>query len=136
VRGQVETGRWYDIRVELAGNRVRCYLDGRLIHDETAPATEHFYAMAGRDDASGDLVVKAINTAAEPVAAKLTLRGLDNVKPDAAITVLSSDDLSNNNNLDEPTRVAPAERRINTAGREFTHEFPRNSLTILRIRTR
>ncbi len=49
VRGQVETGRWYDVKVELAGNRIRCYLDGKLIHDETAPATEHFYAVAGRE---------------------------------------------------------------------------------------
>ncbi len=33
VPGRIETGRWYDIRIETAGGRIRCYLDGKLIHD-------------------------------------------------------------------------------------------------------
>lgn len=136
VRGRIETNRWYDIKVELAGNRIRCYLDGALIHDATAPATEHFYATAGRDEASGDLVVKAINTAAEPVVARLTLQGLHNIKPEATATVLTSEDLSDNNSLDEPTRVTPVESRVNATAGGFTHEFPARSLTVLRIRTR
>jgi alpha-L-arabinofuranosidase len=38
-----------------------------------------------------------------------------------------------NNSLDEPRRVAPVEARIDTAAKEFPHEFPPRSLTILRI---
>jgi len=33
VSGAIQTGRWYDIRVELRGAGVRCYLDGVLVHD-------------------------------------------------------------------------------------------------------
>lgn len=33
VGGGVQTGRWYDIRVELQGTNIRCYLDNVLIHD-------------------------------------------------------------------------------------------------------
>jgi len=136
VRGRIETDRWYDVKVELAGNRIRCCLDGALIHDATAPATEHFYATAGRDEATGDLVVKAINTAAEPVAARLTLQGLDSVKPKATVTVLTSEDLSDNNSLDEPHRVVPTENTIDAADDEFPYRFPARSLTVLRIRTK
>ncbi len=136
VRGRIETDKWYDIKVELAGNRIRCYLDGTLIHDATAPTTERFFASAGRDEISGDLVVKAINTAGEPVAAKLALQGLDSIKPEATVTVLTAGDLSDNNSLDEPTRVAPVESTIATAAGEFACEFPARSLTILRIKTR
>jgi alpha-L-arabinofuranosidase len=136
VRGQIETDRWYDVKIELAGNQIRCYLDGALVQEATAPASDHFYATAGRDEATGDLVVKAINTAAEPVAAKLTLQGLDNVKAGAIVTVLTSANLADNNSLDEPQRVAPAESRINTAAGEFAYEFPARSLTVLRIGTR
>ena len=32
VPGSIETGRWYDIKVELRGNRIRTFLDGQLIH--------------------------------------------------------------------------------------------------------
>ena len=42
VRGRIETDRWYDIKIELAGNRIRCYLDGELIHDATATPPESF----------------------------------------------------------------------------------------------
>ncbi len=38
VAGRIETGRWYDVRVELNGPRVRCYLDNALIHDVAYPA--------------------------------------------------------------------------------------------------
>lgn len=33
--GKIETGRWYDIRVEFQGKHIQCYLDGQLIHDTT-----------------------------------------------------------------------------------------------------
>ena len=35
VPGSVRAGRWYDIRIELSGPQIRCYLDGWLIHDMT-----------------------------------------------------------------------------------------------------
>jgi alpha-L-arabinofuranosidase len=33
VRGKIENGKWYDIRIELSGDRVKAYLDGKLVHD-------------------------------------------------------------------------------------------------------
>lgn len=31
VPGKIETGRWYQVKIELQGARVRCYLDGKLV---------------------------------------------------------------------------------------------------------
>ncbi len=134
-RGRIETDRWYDVKVELTGNRIRCYLDGQLIHDATAPKTEHFYAVAGQDEPSGDIVIKAINTGREPVAATLGLRGVDQVKS-GTVTVLTSGRLSDNNSLDEPMRVAPAESPLSGAAREFGHTFGAQSFSVLRLKTR
>src|SRR6185436_3863337 len=33
VRGSVEEGRWYDIKIEVKNRRVRAYLDGQLIKE-------------------------------------------------------------------------------------------------------
>ena len=33
VNGRIETNHWYDVRVELKGDRVRCYLDNQLVHE-------------------------------------------------------------------------------------------------------
>ncbi len=36
VNGKIETNRWYEIMIRLDGPRIRCSLDGRLIHDVVA----------------------------------------------------------------------------------------------------
>ncbi|MBN2183328.1 MAG: DUF1080 domain-containing protein [Sedimentisphaerales bacterium] len=135
-RGRIETGRWYDIKVELSGNHINCYLDGELIHEATAPKTEKFYAVAGCDESNGDLLVKAINTGQESLTATVKLLGVGQIKPDATVTILTSDDLSDNNSLDEPELVVPKEIRLTNAAKEFTHEFPANSFSLLRLKTK
>lgn len=52
VAGSIETGRWYDIRVQLWGSDVRCYLDGVLIHDtsrllDTTERADRFQRLIG-----------------------------------------------------------------------------------------
>ena len=43
VPGRVETGRWYDIKIELKGNTIRAFLDNQLIHESTqTPAHRDF----------------------------------------------------------------------------------------------
>ena len=37
IPGRIETGRWYNIRMEVNGKHIKCYLDDTLIHDVTAP---------------------------------------------------------------------------------------------------
>jgi hypothetical protein len=33
VLGHIDVDHWYDIRIELKGGRIRCFLDGTLVHD-------------------------------------------------------------------------------------------------------
>jgi alpha-L-arabinofuranosidase len=33
VPGHIDIDHWYDVRIELKGSRIRCFLDGALIHD-------------------------------------------------------------------------------------------------------
>ncbi len=129
VPGTIEPGRWYDIRIELAGSRVRCYLDGKLIHDETVPTPRRFFASAGRDGATGDLILKAINLSDEPVTTTLTGAGKPGTP--ATRTVLRAGSLSDNNSLDQPERIIPATQSIILAEKQ---EFPPFSLTVLRIK--
>jgi alpha-L-arabinofuranosidase len=135
VRGRIENDRWYDIKVALTGRQIRCYLDGELIHDAVAPSAQKFFAVAGRDDNSGDVILKAINTGDAPVPATLKLLGMPHVRGDALVTVLKSASLSDNNSLDDPTKIIPQEAPLKVAGAELAHEFPAYSLTVLRLRT-
>lgn len=134
VRGSVEAGRWYDVRIELKDRRIRCYLDGRLVHDMTAPVASKFFVDAGPDEAAGELVVKAINLSPEPINAALNVAGMTDFAPQARITILTSDQLSDNNSLENPFKVIPVTSVISVPGPEFNRTFPPNSLTVLRLK--
>ncbi len=41
VDGTIETGRWYDIKVELSGNTIRTYLDNKLVQTATQTSRTH-----------------------------------------------------------------------------------------------
>lgn len=132
--GRIETGRWYDILIELRGANIRCYLDGRLIHDVT-PATRlrSMYAVAGRSETAGEVLLKVVNAASFPQDTEIDLQGVEKVAPAATATVLTSASLSDENSLDAPTKIAPVTSEVSVPGGKFRHEFPPYSLTVLRI---
>ena len=132
VNFQVEQGRWYDIKVVLDGNRISCYLDGKLMHEAVAPERTRLYVVSGRDEEQDELVIKAINTG-DVQSVKLNLKGVDRVDSSARVTVLTSGSLSDNNSLSEPTNVIPQESLLRIEGNEFEYEFGANSLTVIRI---
>jgi alpha-L-arabinofuranosidase len=133
-RGQIETGRWYDIKIELAGERIRCYLDGKLIHEETGARTANFFAVAGREQSTGDLLLKIINTADEGFATTIKLTEAGRIGSEADVTELTSGRLDDNNSLEQPTKVVPVTRKAKIQGAEFTYEFPARSFTIIRLK--
>ncbi len=139
VRGQnlIETGRWYDVKIVVKGLNVQCFLDGNLVHNVTVqPPPPSLAAIAGRDDATGEIVVKVINRQAQAQTAALDLAGVAGVDPTAKVTVLASARLQDNNSLDAPDHVVPVEKEIKTAAAKFDYEFPPYSLTVLRLKPR
>lgn len=133
VQGSVEAGRWYDIKVQIAGRRIQCYLDGKLIHDVVAPAPDRFFALAGFDDRRGEIVLKAINVSKSMVNGQVNLSGVQRITGQAQVTTLSSEKLADNNSIDMPARIAPVAAAFPAAGDHFSYQFPANSLTVIRV---
>ncbi|OLF18034.1 alpha-L-arabinofuranosidase C-terminal domain-containing protein [Actinophytocola xanthii] len=130
---RVETGRTYDMRVQVRGRHVALYLDGELWGEFTDDAVvEPFRQVVTRDAATGELVLKVVN--AQDAAARTTvhLRGAS-VERRARVTTLAGhpDDV----NTQYTTPIAPRESQLDVAG-TFTHTFPPNSVTFVRIATR
>jgi alpha-L-arabinofuranosidase len=131
----VEADRWYDIKVSVRGASVKCYLDGELVHDikNTLATTSGMYASATRDDASGEVIVKVVNTLATPTKTDINLNGVDGVKMGARAIVLTSENATDENSLDDPLKVSPKDEELEIEGPTFTRELPGNSLTVFRI---
>jgi alpha-L-arabinofuranosidase len=137
IDGSVETGRWYDIRVQIAGDRVQCWLDGKRVHDvrRARLATRAIYASATTDRASGDIILKVVNTAAGPTETAIDLKGIRRLPGKAQAMVLTSASPTDENSLAEPRKIAPRAEDLTVSGTKFTHSFPGNSVTVLRIPT-
>lgn len=129
----IETGRWYDIRVELRGSHIKCYLDGQLVHDLERPRVKALYASATRVTASDEIVLKVVNASAAALAADVSLEGAPPLRSPARMIVLTSEQPEDENTLEAPTKVVPRETTLAVSGNRFQHAFAGNSLTILRF---
>jgi alpha-L-arabinofuranosidase len=131
VPGSIETGRWYDIRIELNGDNIKCYLDGKLIHDANFTRTAPLYGVASR--AGNDIVLKVVNVSPEDQDTTINLNGA-NISPTATTIVLAAEKPQDENTLDQPEKVAPVTSIWHDAGTSFHHTFAGNSVTIMRLK--
>src|SRR5262249_20615061 len=100
----IDTGRWYDLKLELKGTQLECYLDGKLRHRVTVPVrrTPDFFASATRDNATGEVILKVVNPTSQPRAASVRVAGLKSESLMAHPTVLSGSSPGDENSLEEP----------------------------------
>lgn len=131
VPGSIETGRWYDIRIEVLGNRIRCYLDGKLIHDFEDKPLPALYAVASRNRQTGKLILKVVNVSDRAIETEIRLTGIRSAQPTGKVVTLTSDSLDDENSLENPKRVAPVESRLNRVAPQFRYTFPKHSLTVI-----
>ena len=131
--GTIESGRWYDIRVEVRGRTVRGFLDGQLVQERTLPRIDRVLAIAGRDDRRREIVIKVVNSAPEAAPMSLELGGVS--RPGAAtVTVLTSGNPLDENTFDAPMKIVPKTSALAISSPAFSHTFPAYSLSVIRIK--
>ena len=133
----VETGRWYDLKLEINGHHARGYVDGKLVMDATdaphRPAAAAF-ASASYINASGEVVVKVVNSAATPLDAEIQVKGASQVGSGKAIVLAGEPNAVNS--IEQPTKVAPNEEPLALTAASFTRTFAPHSVTLLRFPAR
>src|SRR5574344_2157811 len=133
--GNVETGRWYDVKIEVNGDSVKCYLDNKLIFNakprsNTSPGV---FSNASINAQSGEIFVKVGNTGATGTTAKINLKDYD-IK-NAVVTRLTSQKGTDENSFDNPTKVYPVNETLSPIkGETVLLDIPAYSLNIVRIK--
>lgn len=92
------------------------------------------YASATRDDATGEVIVKVVNGDAAPAEIKLNLSALSKANANARVIVLTGANRADENSFTEPKKIFPIENTLPIATKDLAHNFPANSLTVLRIK--
>ena len=136
VPGPIETGRWYDIRIELSGSSIKCYLDGKLVHDVKTPTMKSLHASATRVKSTGEVILKVVNASAYELATEIDVQGVTRLAGPATAVVLTSEQPTDENSLENPTKVSPVACRLEIPGSRFLHGFPGNSVTVIRVKAR
>ncbi len=133
---KIETGRWYDIRVDIDGNKVTGYVDGeKMVETELRGiTTPGLFTSASMDDATGEMIVKIVNTSADQETACLNLG--DFQADGATLIQMKSKKGTDENTPDSPTAVFPVSKHIGMEGTNPQFCIPPFSLNILRVKAK
>ena len=134
VKGSIETGRWYNVRVDIKEQNVKCYLDDELIIDAVIPdvfPTPDVAASTVTDSATGDIIVKIVSKYDKALNCAVDLNAIGLFKPKATKTVLTGDYMASNEFGQAPV-VKPVESQIQVSD-DFQCQLPPYSFTVLRF---
>lgn len=135
VPGSIETGKWYEIQLEMEGDTLKCFLDGKLIQRAQLPLppAQRLFATASRDTATGQIILKVVNPEELPYPLSINLDGVSSVRSTGSAQTLSSTELTRENSLLTPRLVSPVETPMTGLGARFSYTFEPHSVTILRV---
>ena len=123
------TGETYDLRIEVQGSNIKCYIDDELCHDITLPKTptpRKVYTSASRD--GNKLYVKLVNPSGEDYATTLSTVGYSasNIK----LTQMKADSGQAENTNNNMYNVVPQESTLSAYGTNIMINVPAYSFNI------
>jgi alpha-L-arabinofuranosidase len=135
MKGEVKQGQWYDVKIEIKGNTVKAYLDGKLVQEisEETASVKSLIMSAVTDTKSGDVILKIVNASAKAIKTQINLKEAKNLTGKGIATVLTSTSPLDENTLEEPKRVYPKTEDVKLRGTSLKRTFPGNSLTVIRF---
>ncbi len=127
----VETGREYEIKIEVSGYRVRCYIDGELMIDyDTFGTTHNVYTVVGEDEE--DIIVKIVNTKDEAVPFRINVSAMTMYEGKGKVETINfvSPETENNNPNKLNVEIDESEADV---GRVFNYTVDAYSMVVIRI---
>jgi alpha-L-arabinofuranosidase len=132
-REAIEEDRWYDLRIVVGRSRADMYLDGRLLSSSTLIPLGSVFSIAGYDSQKEMLVVKLVNYNAGPLESDIRLENAVSISPVGRHILIRSDNLTDENSLDEPLKIVPAELELKGCSDHFRVTVPGYSVNVLLI---
>ena len=131
---KVEDDRWYDLQVDVDGDSITTYIDGKK---ELAGALQHsmmkgVYASTTIDDATKTMYIKVVNTGYGPTTGTIDLKNAQCAS--ASLERMTSESGEDENTMNNPTKVVPRPATVNVqnGGSQLTFDVPSYSLSIIK----
>jgi alpha-L-arabinofuranosidase len=128
----IETGRTYDLKLEVEGRNITGYVDGvQAFTVEDKEAIEPLYQVVTRDAETGEITLKVVNAQDQAVSTDVDLNG-QRLKDKAEVTTIACDP-GCDNILGQDQVVYPTTETVQGLGNEFTYEFAPYSVTFISL---
>ena len=123
----------YFVQQLFSRNRGDTILPVKFSEGNDPSASSRLYASATRDGATGEIILKLVNPAAEPCEVAVQLEGARSIKPGATATVLTSEKVADENSFETPRKISPQPVSIEITSPTFTQAVPAHAFMVLRI---
>lgn len=131
----VVPNKWYDIKIVVNPDSIRCYLDGKLIHDLKLEQVFPVYHTVSKEESSGDIIIKLVNAGEKAADITINISNADNIQERASLELLTGDNKKAQNTILNPENVVPVKSTIEISDK-FIYTAPPYSLSIIRIPTK
>jgi len=127
--GSINSNQWYEIRIVVTKDDVKCYLDTTLLFDMPVNPGP-FTASVTEDIEANDLILKMVNSGSTAITASVNIAGMT-VNQTVPVTVLTGNK-SSRNSLASPELIKPTVSNV-TINNAFEYTLPAYSFHIVRI---
>ena len=128
-----ETGKTYNLKVEVSGTKVKCYIDDVLYVDcDTAKTAESEAYHVVSTDESGDIIIKIVNVTDSSRVVAIDL-GTAKLNSTATVNQVAGNSLGNDNILGAKEDCIMEEFTVNGISNKFNYTVPQYSVTSIRI---
>lgn len=105
--GSIETGIWYNLKIEVAGGHARLYINDELVNEcdlaDSPAASKAIYQSAQLNDAGDKMTLKIVNPTSETKIVKLNFT---NMKAESGSVIrLTSNSDTDENTMKDPYKV-------------------------------
>ncbi len=131
----INTNEEYKVKVVVQDNTIKAYVNDTVAFDYTCMGNPNcpLYYVSQRDNETGEIILKVVNTSDNDYSVNVVLDGAENVADTAEATIMTSHTRYDENSFENPTNVAPVTIPVYNTGNDFDFTFMKNSITILTL---
>ncbi len=128
----LQPGRWYALEIVCSAGRVRCSIDGMVIHDLDERQAQRIATSATLVERTGEVILCAVNATEEATHWSIEVPGIERIAR-GELSVLSGPDLDASNTAVEPQLIEPVRSRIPPGPLPLSLTLPPRSVSFLRL---
>ncbi len=128
----IETGKEYSIKVEVRGEKISCYLDGKLVQQaEDKLNFDQIYSHVGKTD-DGKIIIKIVNVSDKAQDVQVNLRKCGKINSYARVQTISGNP-EDENSFAFPEKICIKEDTIPIAPESFMYNARPCSVNVITL---